>query len=300
MRIPIKFIAIIAALTLKGVVVQADEPVAVPVINTNAVDTSGSGPFDWLDPQSAYNREFFPQPLLVDDTSLEKDGELELSSLHTAVGSQHSDTFGAEIQKSIGLLTLEIGVPYQRNVDDDGVAQGVGSIDLGARYPIHQFIAANGRFDNTIGIGIELGIPVNSAVSLNTELEPKVFDDLKIGEQFSIQTVLGYSTLFGGGGNGGQETFNYGLAFAYAFPHSRLPLPGVQVLTPLVEIVGEKGLNEDQSSQNNLLGSVGFRLDLKSLGELQPSLGLGYVFPFDNAAQSEVHWGILTSLIFEF
>jgi hypothetical protein len=112
--------------------------------------------------------------------------------------------------------------------------------------------------------------------------------------------VLGYSVLFGGAGNGGQETFEYGVAFAYGFPYEKLRLPGVQQLTPLFELVGEKGLNEDEAGQDSLLGSIGFRLDLKPLGELQPSLGLGYVFPFDNAAQAELHWGIVTSLIFEF
>lgn len=300
MKLKVKHSAIITAFTLTSVAVQADETPSLPDTNSAAATNSGGGLFGWLKPQSAYNQEFFPQPLLVDDTGLEKDGELELSSLHTGAGSQHSDTFGAEIQKSIGSLTLEFGVPYQRNSDAGDVSEGVGNIDIGARYPLYQFLSAKGLFDNTFGIGMELGIPVNSAVSLNTELEPKLFDDLKIGQQFSIQTVLGYSTLFGGGDDGGQETFEYGVAFAYGFPYSRLPLPGVQELTPLFEVVGEKGLNEDESGQNSLLGSVGFRLDLKPIGELQPSLGLGYVFPFNNAGQSEVHWGIVTSLIFEF
>ena len=182
-------------------------------------------------------------------------------------------------------------------------AKILGNIEIGARYPIYQSHSAGRFFDNTLGIAMDLGIPVSSEVSHNAELEPKVFDDLKIGGQFSIQTVLGYSALLRGSdnsGNGGQETFEYGIAFAYDFPNSRLPLPGVQQLTPLFEIVGEKGLNEDESGQNSLLGSIGFRLDLKPIAELQPSVGLGYVFPFDNAAQAEVHWGIVTSLIFEF
>jgi hypothetical protein len=287
-------------MTLTCEAVQADETSSSPGTNSAVMTDSGGGLFGWLDPQSAYNQEFFPQPLLVDDTGLETDGEWELSSLHTSADGQHSDTFAAEIQKSIGLLTLEFAVPYERNSDAGDVSEGIGNIEIGARYPVHQYISAKGLFDNTFGIGLDLGIPVNSPVSLNTELEPKIFDDLKIGQQFSVQTVLGYSTLFGGGGNGGQETFEYGVAFAYGFPHSRLPLPGVQELTPLFEVIGEKGLNEDESGQNSLLGSIGFRLDLKPIGELQPSLGLGYMFPFDNAAQSEVHWGIVTSLIFEF
>ena len=33
---------------------------------------SGGGLLGWLDPRSAYNQEFFPQPLLVEDTSWKK------------------------------------------------------------------------------------------------------------------------------------------------------------------------------------------------------------------------------------
>jgi len=300
LKIKVKCSAILAAASLANASVMADEAVSSAGTNSVSGASQGGGLFDWLDPQSAYDQEFFAQPLLVDDTSLEKDGELEFSSLHTGADGQHSDTIGAEIQKSIGLLTLEVGVPYQRYSEGGAITEGIGNLDLGARCPVIQNISAKGLFDNTFGIGMELGIPVNSAVSLNTELEPKVFDDLKIGQQFSIQTVLGYSILFGGGGNGGQETFEYGVAFAYGFPADKLRLPGVQQLTPLFELVGEKGLNEDEAGQDSLLGSIGFRLDLKPLGELQPSLGLGYVFPFDNAAQAEAHWGIVISLIFEF
>jgi hypothetical protein len=63
---------------------------------------------------------------------------------------------------------------------------------------------------------------------------------------------------------------------------------------------GETGLNKDESGQNSLLGSAGFRLDFKAIGELQPSVGIGYVFPIDSGAREEVHWGIALSLELEF
>ena len=257
------------------------------------------GLFDWLDHRSAYNQEFFPQPLLVDDTGLE-DGEFEFGSLHTQANDQRTDIFSAGVQKSFGLLTLELGIPYERDSDSDDTAQGIGNIELSARYPLYQFVSANGFIDTTFGVAMEVGIPVNSAVSKNTELDPKVFNDLKLGEHFSIQSVFGYDTLFGGGDQGGLQTFEYGFAFGYAIPHSEMSLPGVQQLTPLFELTGETGLNEEESGQNSLLGSVGFRLDLKPIGEMQPSLGLGYVFPIDSGARAEVHWGIVTSLTLEF
>jgi hypothetical protein len=296
-------VALVLTIAFTSTIAMADESTSSTNDQSAAETRLGGGIFGWLDPQSAYSQEFFSQPLLVDDTGLEKDGELELNYLHTSADDQHSDIETAEFQKSFGWLTLELGVPYERDYDSGDVSQGLGNIEIGARYPIYQSHSAGRFFDNTLGIAMDLGIPVSSEVSHNAELEPKVFDDLKIGGQFSIQTVLGYSALLRGSdnsGNGGQETFEYGIAFAYDFPNSRLPLPGVQQLTPLFEIVGEKGLNEDESGQNSLLGSIGFRLDLKPIAELQPSVGLGYVFPFDNAAQAEVHWGIVTSLIFEF
>jgi len=237
---------------------------------------------------------------LLDDTGLEPDGELELNSLNTRANAQHSDTYTVESQKSFGMLTLELGVSYEHYSDSDDTSQGVGNINLGARYPLYQFVSATGFFDTTLGVGLEAGIPVNSAVSQNTELNPKVFDDVKLGEHFSLQSVLGYDTLLGGGDNGGQQTFEYGFAFGYAVSQGELSLPGIQQFTPLFELSGETGLNNGEAGQNSLLGSIGFRADLKPIGDVQPSLGLGFVFPMDSGARAEVHWGIATSVTLEF
>ena len=279
---------------------MADDEVSAAGTNSVMAMDSRYGLFDWLDRRSAYNQEFFPQPLLVDDTGLEKDGELEFGSLHTQANARRSDIVTAEVQKSFGLLTLELSVPYERDSEAGGISQGIGNIDLGARHPIYQFVSAGGFFDTTLGVAMEAGIPASPAISINPEFDSKVFNDLKLGEHFSIQSVFGYSTLAGGGDNGGRQTFEYGFDFAHALSHSELPLPGVKRFTPMFELVGETGLNQDESGRNSLLGSLGFRLDLKPMGELQPSLGLGCVFPIDNGARAEVHWGIATSLIFEF
>ncbi|MGB8369552.1 MAG: hypothetical protein WCF71_09715 [Verrucomicrobiia bacterium] len=279
---------------------MADNQVALADTNSSVKPDSRFGLFNCLDHRSAYYGEFFPRPLLLDETSLEPDGELELNSLHTEENNQRSDVVTAEVEKSFGLLTLGLDVPYERDSDSGDVSQGIGNIDLGARYPLYQLVSAKGFFDTTLGVAMEVGIPVNSAVSKNTEFVPKIFNDLKLGEHFSLQSVLGYATLFGGGANGGLQTFEYGFAFGYTIPHSELPLPCVQRFTPMFELVGEKGLNKDESGQNSLLGSIGFRADLKAVGGLQPSLGLGFVFPIDSGARAEVHWGIATSLTLEF
>ena len=275
------------------------DDVVLTATNSPASASPHYGFLNWLDPRSAYNQEFFPQPLLVDDTGLE-DGEVEFNYLHTKANDQHSDTVTAEVQKSFGLLTFELSVPYEWMGDSDDSAKGIGNINLEARYPLYQFVSANGFFDTTLGAAMEVGIPVNTVVSKNAELDPEIFNDLKLGRHFSIQTVLGYDTTFGRGDEGGLQSFEYGFAFGYTIPYLELRLPGVQQFTPLFELSGETGLNKDESGQNSLLGGIGFRVDFKPIGEVHPSLGLEYVFPVDNGARQEVHWGIATSLVFEF
>jgi len=290
---------ILAASGLGTIARADDDDVALTATNSPASLSPHYGFLNWLDPRSAYNHEFFPQPLLVDDTGLE-DGELELSWLHTKANDQHSDTVTAEVQKSFGLLTFELGVPYENAGDSDDSAQGLGNVNLEARYPLYEFVSAGGFFDTTLGAALEAGIPVNTVTSKNAELDPELFNDLRLGRHFSIQTVLGYDTLFGGGDQGGLQSFEYGFAFGYAISQHEMPLPAVHQFTPLFELSGETGLNQGESGQNSLLGSLGFRLDFKPLGELQPSLGLGYVFPIDSGAREEVHWGIASNLTFEF
>src|SRR5271170_5853606 len=139
---------------------------AMTATNSPAAADSRFGLFDWLDHRSAYNQEFFPQPLLVDDTGLE-DGEFEFGSLHTQANEQRSDVLSAGAQKSFGLLTFELGIPYERDSDSDDTVQGIGNIELSGRCPLYQFVSANGFFDTTLGVEMEAGIPVNSAVSKN-------------------------------------------------------------------------------------------------------------------------------------
>jgi hypothetical protein len=151
-----------------------------------------------------------------------------------------------------------------------------------------------------LGAVLELGIPVNSMVSKNTELVPKVFNDLRVGEHFTLQSLLGYSTLFGGGAAGGLKTFEYGFVFGYTIPHGELPLPGVLQLIPMFELNGETQMNKDNPGRNSVLGNVAFRVNLDTIGRVQPRLGLGFVFPMNNNARADVHWGVFTSLVFEY
>jgi hypothetical protein len=293
------WIAFAGATSVRAGSALSDQGASSSTTDSNTPASTRYGLFDWLDHRSGYGQGVFPEPFLVDDSDLEVN-EARLDWLHTNRNDQHSDLVTAEVEKGFGLLTLEVEVPFERDVNAGSITQGVGNIDVGARYPIYQYVSANGFVDSTFGAGVEVGIPVNSSVSENTEFVPKIFNDLKLGDHFTLQSILGYSTLFGPGDDGGLQTFEYGFVFGYTIGNDELPLPGLQQLIPVVELSGETELNHADRGQNSLLADVGFRANLKTIGRVQPRLGLAFVFPIDRGARHDQHWGVITSLVFEY
>jgi hypothetical protein len=257
------------------------------------------GLFDLLDSRSQYGQGVFPEPFLVDDSDLEVN-EARLDLLHTKIGSQHSDLMTAEIEKGFGVLTLEVEVPYEWDHLGGQRQQGANNIDLGARIPVYQYVSTDGFVDSTFGVAFEGGVPTNSTLSKNGELVPKIFNDLRLGEHFTLQSILGYSTLVGPGEDGGLQTFEYGFVFGYTIEHEQLPIPNVLQVIPVFELLGETGLNHSQRGDTSLEGDAAVRVNLKTVGRIQPRLGIGYVFPIDNNARRDLHWGIVTSLVFEY
>jgi hypothetical protein len=67
---------------------------------------------------------------------------------------------------------------------------------------------------------------------------------------------------------------------------------------PMFELSGEKELNNSLS--NGLTADAGIRANLKPIGGIQPRLGAAYVFPLDATAREDMHWGVVTSLVFEY
>jgi hypothetical protein len=283
--------------------IAGDQPAPASTVMESSVavppPSTRYGLFNWLDHRSSYGQGVYPEPFLVDDSDLEVN-EARLDWLHTSGKDQHSDLVKAEVEKGFGLLTLELEIPYQRDVNAGTVSEGFANIDVGARSPIYQFVSGNGLVDTTFGVGFEAGIPVNSSVSKNAEVVPKIFDDLKLGDHFTLQSVFGYSTLFGGGPDRTLQTFEYGFVFGYTIQHDELPLPGVLQLVPVLELSGETELNKADHGHNSLTGDLGFRANLKTIGGVQPRLGLAFVFPVDRGARDNTHWGVITSLVFEY
>jgi hypothetical protein len=106
--------------------------------------------------------------------------------------------------------------------------------------------------------------------------------------------------LYGSDDDNGLKTFEYGLVFGYTIPRKELQLPDVLQFIPVFELIGDTELNHADPGHNSLTGNAGFRVNLKTIGSVQPRLGAGYVFPIDNGAREDMHWGVITSLVFEY
>ena len=177
----------------------------------------------------------------------------------------------------------------------------VQTLEIAARHPFYQYVSPDGNFDDTFVFGLEIAPPVNTEVSKDLEIVPKVFNLLKLGEHLSIQTGVGVSTLIGPE-DGGASALEYNAVFGYELLHDTLPIPGVVQTVPIFEIDGETALNHDERGLNELVGVAGFRMNFESVKFLpgQPRIGLGYTFPLDDGARQDFRWGIITSFILEY
>jgi hypothetical protein len=254
------------------------------------------GPFGLLDHRSNYGVGVFPEPFLVDDSDYEP-GEARLDWLHTEVGNSRTDIIHPEVEMGVNQITFELETPYE--IDSDPNAHGFDNVDVGVRGPLYQYVSPRGLVNTTFGAGFEAGIPTESAVSKNAELVPKLFDNIQIGN-FTAQSIFGYSTLFGPGPDGALQTFEYGFVFGYTIEHDVAPLPDVMQTIPVFELIGDTELNKDNPGQNSLMADAGFRFNLKPVGRIQPRPGIAIVFPLDSGARQDTHWGVITSIVFEF
>ena len=291
-------------ISIAPVAVRAgDEIKPVMSENSTAETTTSStryGLFDALDHGSSYGSGLYPEPFLVDDTDLEVN-EARLDYLHTAgPGNSHVDNIHAEVEKGFGQLTLELEGNLERDSVSGAGSTNFSNVDLGARYPVYQIVDPKGLWDTTFGVGAEVGVPTGSIISRNTEVVPKVFNDFRI-ENFSLQSILGYSTLIGNSQDDGrQQNFEYGCVFGYTIQHDQIAIPGLVSLVPVLEIDGSRQMNQDDHGDTNTVGDIGFRANLESIGPVQPRLGIAYVFPVDYGARQGQSWGIATSLVFEY
>jgi hypothetical protein len=266
----------------------------------------GTELFGTLDNRSKYYTDAFPEPFRVDDTAI--NNEFRLDWEHDSGSGSRSNVETAEVQKSFDIFTFQIQAPYEdvhgSGGGEDGAGgtqggSGFGNVELAARMPLLQYVSAGGAIDNTVGVNFALGIPTRSTLSKSTTLGPGLFDDLALGKHFTVQSLFSVTRSFGAT-DGGKASFEYGMAFGYSMEDEDLPIPGVERLTPSVELVGETALDGSNSGHNALTGTAGLRAELKAIGDLQPSVGLGYVFPIDTGGRDEIHWGIILSVTVDF
>jgi hypothetical protein len=266
------------------------------------------GLFNLLDHRSRYATNWYPEPLLSDE--MDWDQEIRLDWFHAEKRGIQRDEVHGEVEFSLGLLTLEVGVPYERNSEQtvDPItgevghdrSEGIGSIELAARHPVYQYVSSDGFFDFTLGARLEVAVPSGSDVGKNTEIVPGLYAVTGFGEHLSLQTSVAYSALFGPGDDGGLRTLEYAAVLGWRINHKELPLPGVQCVFPIFELDGELPLNHEDSGIDSLTGVAGFRINFDSIGVGQPKIGIGYAFPIDKGARQDFNWGIVTSLVLEF
>jgi hypothetical protein len=91
-----------------------------------------------------------------------------------------------------------------------------------------------------------------------------------------------------------------GFVFGYTFQHDQLPLPGVRQFIAVLELKGETAINRQAAGRTGLLGDIGFRTNLKAIGPAKPRLGFAFVFPINELARHDQHWGTIASLVFDF
>jgi hypothetical protein len=281
-------------------VTLSESPSAAPNPAPTAADSDRYGPFDLFDHRSRYNTNWFPEPLLADE--MDADQELRLNYLHTEKRNIQGDEVSGEIEKTWGLFTVEVEVPYSHASETaDGVTDnidGIGSIEVAARHPFYQYVSADGGFDLTLGARVEVAIPSGSEISKNTEVVGGLYETLALGEHLTLQASAAYATLFGPGEDSGEQVLEYAGVLGYNIDvNGALALSRV---TPVFEVDGQTALNHADSGTTALTGAAGANLTFQSISWAQPKILLGYVFPLNDAARQDFDWGITTSLVLEY
>src|SRR5438132_6451017 len=176
-----------------------------------------------VNPNAMYGKFWFPEPLRGPE--MDVDNELRLDWFHAERLHLRSDEVKAELEKSFGLLTLEAEAPYQRDEETArdpltgrqtrSRAEGIGKIELSARYPLYQFVSPGNDFEYTVVGAFELALPSGSSISHATELVPQLFQLARLGRHVSLQTSVGCSSLIGPD-EGGVNTLEYSAVLGYS------------------------------------------------------------------------------------
>src|SRR5438067_820951 len=107
------------------------------------------GAFGLLDRRSIYGKYWFPEPLATDESDV--DNEVRADWFHGEKRNHQFDSVQIEIEKSFGLMTVEIAGGYEsdrtRSFDPDTSTfqrereEGFSNIELGVRHPVFQYVS---------------------------------------------------------------------------------------------------------------------------------------------------------------
>ena len=154
------FIVACSALILASAAVAADaddQPAPVLASNTNSA-TGRYGLFDALDHRSAYTQEVFPSGFFWWMIWAWK---IMSWSLPGCIPTQarRGQTSDRPIPGKRGLADFGSGGALRANCFPGRSINGIGNIQLGARYPLYQAVSANQMIDATFGLAMEGEIP---------------------------------------------------------------------------------------------------------------------------------------------
>jgi hypothetical protein len=287
-----------------GQTFQLDDDDIAPKSNTTAPTTQPQGRyfFNLLDSRSSYGKDFFPDTFL--GPNFDTGSQIQLSYLHTERRQAQEDEVEAEFEWTVYdklTLTAEFGWDSEHESDiDSGVLEhesssGFENVTIGASYPIFQLVNADGTLDYTAAARLEAGIPTRTPVSsTQVTLTPYLGQLLRIGQHTSVQTWTGVQCTLG---SENPDQIIYGVSFAYQIFQNEFPWH-LTAFTPTLEFDGQQPLTT--AGQDALIGIAGFETSLKSFGDVQPLISIGYEFPIDQGARENLRWGILVQFYLDF
>jgi hypothetical protein len=263
--------------------------------------------FGLLDHQSSYGKDFFPDPFLGPEFDSEQ--QVELDYLHGEKRGVRNDEIDAGIQWNvIGQLTVagefgwdsehQAGIPGGTSGDDAEKEGGSGfeNVDLAVYHPVFQNVSQDGLFDYTAAARLDIGVPTRTPVSGDdVQLTPYLGQLLRVGDHVSVEAWTGAQFTIA------PRQVNqliYGGLLGYELSHDQLPVPLTERVTPNLEFDGQTPFSG--GGQDALFGVGGVDINFKSIGEVQPTLQVGYEFPVDQGARDQLHWGIVAEFLLEF